>query len=73
MLGVRDAITAIKQMLVIEERVGRLARDVAGNAREVNAELAAVRAEQRELRDRVSRIEGAFAVLDRLRISENKQ
>lgn len=73
MLGVRDAITAIKQMLVIEDRVGRLARDVAGNAREVTAELAAARAEQRDLRDRVSRIEGAFAVLDRLRISENKQ
>lgn len=70
-LGVGDAIRAIRQMIVVEERVGRLARDVTDNAREVNAELAAIRAEQRDLRDRVSRIEGAFAVLDRLRIASD--
>jgi len=73
MLGVGDAIRAIGQMIVVEERVGRLARDVTDNAREVNAELAAIRAEQRDLRDRVSRIEGAFAVLDRLRVSSDER
>ncbi len=73
MLGVRDAISAIKQMMVIEERVTRLAQDVANNARETSTELAAVREEQRDLRDRVSRIEGAFAVLDRLRLSTDKR
>lgn len=72
MLGVSDAIKALRQMMVIEERVGRLAQDVADNAREVNAELAAVREEQNSLRDRVSRIEGAFAVLDRLQLSDRR-
>jgi hypothetical protein len=73
MLGVRDAIAAIRQMMVIEERVARLARDVTDNARETSTELAAVREEQRDLRDRISRIEGAFAVLDRLQISADRR
>lgn len=72
MLGVRDAIEAIKQMLVLEERLTQLAEDVARNARDVNQALGAVRREQAELRDRVARIEGAFAVLDRLQLGDRR-
>jgi hypothetical protein len=64
---VRDAIAAIKQMLVIEERVGELSAQVAKQSRAINEELGEIRREQRELRDRVSRIEGAFSVLQQLR------
>jgi putative component of toxin-antitoxin plasmid stabilization module len=66
MLGMRDIIAAMKKMLVIEERVGQLAEQIAGDARAVNEELGEIRREQRELRDRVSRIEGAFSVLRQL-------
>ena len=66
MLGVRDAIAAMRQVLVMEERIGRLAREVAAQAKDVNQELADTRREVSNLRDRVSRMEGAFAVIQRL-------
>lgn len=62
-MAVRDVYDTVKSMLLVDERVANLAGEVAAQARGMREELGEIHREQRELRDRVSRIEGGFAVI----------
>lgn len=68
---IRDALDAVRKALVHGERVGRLSEEVADLSERVQAELGELRGEQRELDRRVSRLEGGFAVLNRLQLPPN--
>ncbi|PWG61391.1 hypothetical protein [Sediminicurvatus halobius] len=63
---IEKALKAVQAALLNSERVQQLAQEVSEQGREVRGELDWLNAEMRDLRDRVSRIEGALAMLDRL-------
>lgn len=68
----RDAFKAVHTALLNSERVAQLSREVTRQSQAMGSEFDRIDRDVQELRDRVSRIEGAFAVLDRLRISRDE-
>ncbi len=65
-MAVREALAAVRQALLHGERVGQLSDEVAELAGRVESDFGVIYREQRELDRRVSRLEGGFAVLERL-------
>ena len=65
----RDAINALREAILTGERIAQLSREVAEQSKGVRGELDTIHGDMRELRDRVSRIEGGLAMIDRLRLS----
>lgn len=65
-MAIREAMDAVRQALLHGERVGRLFDEIAELSGRVESELGLLHKEQRKLGRRVSRLEGGFAVLDRL-------
>ncbi|WP_290653112.1 hypothetical protein [Aquisalimonas sp.] len=60
-----ETIRAVREALTNSERVAQLGHQVSEQTRELRGELDALRHEHRDLRDRVSRIEGSLEVLGR--------
>jgi len=69
----RDAFAAVRGALISSERIAQLAREVTEQSREVRGELDTIHGDLRDIRDRVSRIEGGLAMLDRLQLPRRDQ
>tara|TARA_R100000935_G_scaffold19127_1_gene36756 strand:- start:142 stop:354 length:213 start_codon:yes stop_codon:yes gene_type:complete len=66
---IKDAIGALRSAVISSERIGQLSKELTEQSQDVRAELKTINYELREVRDRVSRLEGGLSVLNHLKLT----